>query len=235
VTRLLVSVRDVAEARTALEVGVDLLDLKEPTRGPLGAVDVSTVREVVEFVAGRTPVSVALGELLDLADAPRGSLAISHGVRYFKLGLADCTLDPDWVARWKNVVDAIPPSAAPVAVVYADGASVAAPGIEVVLEAASFVGCRAVLVDTAIKDGRGLLDHWSPALLRRFLAEARGRGLITVIGGGLTLDTIPLAAECSPDYVAVRGAACSGPRTGALSAERLRAVQDCLTSVSATR
>lgn len=227
-TRLLVSVRDVAEARTALEVGVDLLDLKEPNRGPLGAVNATTVREVVDLVAGRVPVSIALGELLDLPTDPRSSLAISRGIAYIKLGLAGCTSHPNWISRWQEIIDAAPPSAAPVAVIYADGASVAAPSAEEILEAASQVGCRAVLVDTAVKNGRGLLDHWPPALLREFLAAARERRLTTVIGGGLTLETIPIAAASGPDYVAVRGAACSGSRTSALCAVALRAVKDAV-------
>jgi len=63
-TRLLVSVRDAAEARTAVEAGADLIDVKEPARGPLGAADVEVVERVVAEVAGRLPLSAALGELL---------------------------------------------------------------------------------------------------------------------------------------------------------------------------
>lgn len=229
-TRLLVSVRDVAEARVALAAGVDLLDLKEPTRGALGAVDAATVQEVVEFVAGRIPVSVALGELVDHATDSSSSLAISRGVTYFKLGLAGCATQPDWIARWQTVIHAAPTGAAPVAVIYADGAAVAAPSAEQILDAAARVECRTVLVDTAIKNGRGLLDHWPPSTLQAFLREARSRRLTTVVGGALTTDTIPTVADCGPDYIAVRGAACEGPRTGTLSAERLAAVKASLSA-----
>jgi uncharacterized protein (UPF0264 family) len=54
--RLLVSVRDAAEAVEALAGGADWIDLKEPQRGPLGAVDAVTARDVVHVVAGRVPV-----------------------------------------------------------------------------------------------------------------------------------------------------------------------------------
>lgn len=227
-TRLLVSVRDAAETQIALRIGVDLLDLKEPHHGPLGAVDGATVDEVLHLVAGRVPVSIAMGELLDLPRDARSSLAISRSVNYFKLGLTNCAASADWISRWRQVIEAAPPQAAPVAVIYADGASVAAPGVDEILEAATIVGCRTVLVDTAIKNGRGLLDHWSPAVLRQFLVDARQRKLTTVIGGGLTLDTIPQVAEIGPDYVAVRGAACAGPRTGMLDAAALQSVRHCL-------
>src|SRR3712207_1522808 len=45
--RLLVSVRSAAEAGTALEGGADIVDAKEPARGPLGAVDPVTIAEIL--------------------------------------------------------------------------------------------------------------------------------------------------------------------------------------------
>ncbi|MEX0712176.1 MAG: (5-formylfuran-3-yl)methyl phosphate synthase, partial [Pirellulales bacterium] len=46
-TKLLVSVRSLAEARLALAAGVDLIDLKEPARGSLGALDPAVARQIV--------------------------------------------------------------------------------------------------------------------------------------------------------------------------------------------
>ena len=63
-TGLLVSVRSAAEARIALEAGADLIDVKEPRRGALGAADPAVWKDVCRAVAGRVPVSVALGELV---------------------------------------------------------------------------------------------------------------------------------------------------------------------------
>jgi uncharacterized protein (UPF0264 family) len=227
-TKLLVSVRDVAEARTALDVGVDLLDLKEPSRGPLGAVDAATVAEVVEFVAGRVPVSLALGELLELPTPVDPSLAVSRQLTYLKVGLAGCASQPDWLPRWRALLDVQPSTVAPVAVVYADAASVHAPGTDEVIEAAASVGCRTVLVDTATKDGRGLLDHWPAAVLRSFIADVQRRAWTCVVGGSLTTATIPAVADCGPDYIAVRGAACRDSRRGPLDAARLRDVRAAL-------
>ena len=43
-TLFLASVRDVAEAETALLAGADIIDLKDPAQGALGAVDPATTR-----------------------------------------------------------------------------------------------------------------------------------------------------------------------------------------------
>src|SRR5438128_1572682 len=60
---LLVSVRSAAEAEIAIGAGAALIDVKEPSRGPLGRADDTTIAAVVKQVAGRRPVSAALGEL----------------------------------------------------------------------------------------------------------------------------------------------------------------------------
>lgn len=45
--RMLVSVRDLAEAREALRAGVDFIDLKEPAAGALGGLALPVIRAVV--------------------------------------------------------------------------------------------------------------------------------------------------------------------------------------------
>ena len=53
-TRVLVSVRDALEARIALDCGVDLIDVKEPLRGPLGAADAVAMADMLHY--GRSTV-----------------------------------------------------------------------------------------------------------------------------------------------------------------------------------
>ena len=64
---LLVSVRSAAEAITALEAGADVIDVKEPSRGALGAADCETIAAVVRAVAGRAPLRLHLENSLTSA------------------------------------------------------------------------------------------------------------------------------------------------------------------------
>ena len=57
-TRFLASVRDAEEAELALETGADIIDLKEPNRGALGAVDEKTVELCVRAVAGLSLIHI---------------------------------------------------------------------------------------------------------------------------------------------------------------------------------
>ena len=61
---LLVSVRNAAEATEALAGGASIIDVKEPSRGPLGRADADVTAAIAEAVAGRAPLTVACGELV---------------------------------------------------------------------------------------------------------------------------------------------------------------------------
>jgi uncharacterized protein (UPF0264 family) len=50
-TQLLISVTDIDEAQLALMHGADLIDLKDPHQGALGALPITTIQEVVNFVS----------------------------------------------------------------------------------------------------------------------------------------------------------------------------------------
>src|SRR5207248_6212819 len=92
---LLVSVRSEAEVEVALAGGAALIDVKEPARGSLGRASEATLTGVLRSVAGRRPVSAALGELAE-ATENRWPLA-AIGLAYVKWGLAGyADVKRDW-------------------------------------------------------------------------------------------------------------------------------------------
>jgi uncharacterized protein (UPF0264 family) len=229
-TRLLVSVRSAAEARMAMEGGAALIDVKEPAAGPLGAADPRVVAAVVVAVAGRMPVSAALGELIDWPDSPWAQCdwrtaavrAATDRLGLAKLGLAGCATDPSWPSRWAAALAEQPAPWAPVAVVYADWEKAAAPPPTEVHRHAVRLGCRALLVDTFDKSRGPLPDCWPLDRLHTFLQRVRHSGQLTVLGGSLTAEIIPDILPLCPDFIAVRGAVCAGNRTGPISTQRVR-------------
>ena len=63
-TGLLASVMTVEEAEAALAGGADIIDLKDPRRGALGALPAPVIRDCVAAIAGRQPVSATVGPLV---------------------------------------------------------------------------------------------------------------------------------------------------------------------------
>jgi uncharacterized protein (UPF0264 family) len=235
-TGLLVSVRSAAEARVALAAGADLIDVKEPRNGPLGAASPSVVLDVLQAVDGQVPVSVALGELTDWSSSAwahrawhvAASGAAIAGLSFAKLGLAGCAANRDWRDAWRRALAGRPKDVAPVAVVYADWKSAGAPAPKAVFQQGRRLGCRAVLVDTYDKSRGWLLEHWPGDALTDFARKVRNSGLTFVIGGSLSPQSFPDVLTLEPDYVAVRGAACEGGRGGRISGRRVRHLAGCL-------
>lgn len=105
-TGLLVSVRDASEALAALYGGADIIDIKEPLNGALGAAELSVWRAVTDIVAGARPVSAALGELQDGATLDRARQA--DGMRFAKIGLSRSKDDSAWQDRWHTAIKRLP-------------------------------------------------------------------------------------------------------------------------------
>jgi (5-formylfuran-3-yl)methyl phosphate synthase len=106
--QLLVSVRNAQEAVIAADSGADIVDVKEPDRGSLGFAGAATVRDVVDAVADRMPVSAALGECLDWSMENRDMNALrfdgmEQSLSFVKMGLArlhSTAAGNEWVSRW---------------------------------------------------------------------------------------------------------------------------------------
>lgn len=225
-TRLLVSVRSSAEALAALEGGADLIDVKEPGRGPLGAATADVWRQIQQAVAGRVPLSAALGELLDQKDL---SLAgNSTGFAYVKAGLAGAAWDDDWQTRLAALQQALAPPTRLVAVAYADATRAEAPTPWQVLDAARRLRAPVLLIDTADKSRGDLFQSLGANELRELIEAAHHVGIGIALAGSLTLASVAKAKDLAPDWIAVRGAACAAGRLSAVSAEQVRRLKEVL-------
>jgi uncharacterized protein (UPF0264 family) len=220
---LLVSVRSATEAEAALAGGAALIDVKEPARGCLGRADDETIAAVLRAVAGRRPVSAALGELSEKRPAPELPLA------FVKWGLAGCRGWPGWAGELTRAAGLLPPGCRPVAVAYADWPRAGAPAPT---EVCAFVADRrwgGFLIDTWRKDGTTLLDWLPPDVLHQLRHRCRAAGVPIALAGSLGPEQLPPLRPLRPDWFAVRGAACRGGRRAALIDEgRVRRLVELL-------
>lgn len=215
-TRLLVSVRNADEARTALDGGADIIDIKEPSHGSLGMAETHVIRDVIATVSGRIAVSAALGELSDF----RPVAALPDGLAFAKIGLAHAPHD------WRELVDRIFRAASnitPIAAAYADHDAAHAPSPEDVLNWAITQHMQGLLIDTFHKDSRCLFDHLSPARLHDLIHHAHAHNIFIALAGSLTPAHIPQALSLAADIIAVRGAACDqNNRTARIEISRVK-------------
>ncbi|MCL8381928.1 (5-formylfuran-3-yl)methyl phosphate synthase [Xanthobacter aminoxidans] len=223
---LLASVATLDEMRTSLAAGVDILDLKNPSEGALGAwAPEALVDAVAVWRAAGAPgnLSATVGDHPLDPDVLRAAAerTSATGVPLVKIGFAR----GDGVAL-PPVLEALRPLAREtrlIAVLFADQA----PDLAAVplFAAAGFHG---VMLDTADKSAGGLLAHLPVETLARFVAAARAEGLLTGLAGSLKIADIAPLAALRPHYLGFRGALCAKGRTSALDPARLSAVRDTL-------
>ncbi len=224
---LLVSVRSVPEALAALAGGAGLIDVKEPRAGSLGRPAEETVRAVVRAVAGRRPVSAALGELLEAPSPPSVS-----GITFGKWGLASCGAHLSWreqLAAAGRRLTEVNPGCRPVAAAYADWQRAAAPPPGDVIGFVREHGWGVLLLDTRGKDGTTLLDWLAPVDLGRLRERCAASGIRVALAGSLGGEQIRSLMPLAPDWFAVRGAVCRGGRRSApISESAVRRLVDLL-------
>ena len=232
--KLLVSVVSVEEARHAVAGGADIVDVKDPAEGALGAPSplilsdvVRTVglSDVVRTVGRAVPVSVALGDLPGLphtaALAARG--AELSGARYVKVGLRGVPDLDGAVAMMSAVADAVGPRTAVIAAAYADARALDPPALlpAWLPELVERTGIAGALVDTFVKDGRGLYAWMSESELADLITRTRQAGATFAVAGQLRRDEL---RRVPADVVGVRSAVCrGGDRTAELDADLVAA------------
>lgn len=202
-TLFLASVRDAGEAEMAMTAGADIIDLKDPESGALGALDPETIASCVRSIARRAPVSATVGDLpLDCETIRDAVLATAaSGVDYVKLGV----FPGDDARACLRLLEAERSRVRLILVLFAD----ALPDFDAMGEAAR-IGASGVMLDTAGKTGGSLLDHLSLDALARFVYAAKAEGLTAGFAGSLKASHAPQLLALGPDLLGFRSALCRG-------------------------
>jgi (5-formylfuran-3-yl)methyl phosphate synthase len=227
--KLLVSVVDAGEARAAAAAGADIIDVKNPAEGSLGAPAPAVIAAIRAAVPAALPVSAAIGDMPNLpGTAALAALGAAHsGAAFVKVGLWGASTESDAVALLRTVRDAAP-EAVVVAGAYADARRVphAPLAPELLPRVARGASVDVCLLDTAVKDGRGLLDWLAPDALTALVDEAHELGMEVALAGALRAEDLPVVQATGADIAGVRSAACGdGRRSGPLEAARVRALR----------
>jgi len=200
--QFLASVTCLNEAQLVLDANVDIIDLKNPAEGALGALPLKTIQEIVKLIDKRKLVSATIGDLVmdPLLIEPAVQAISETGVDIVKVGFFG---SENHVACALSLKKQILNGTKVVAVLFADQH----PNFDFMdnLKAAGFYGA---MLDTADKSSGGLLNHLSLEILSAFTQKAKSLNLLSGLAGSLTLNDISMLNKCYPDYLGFRGALC---------------------------
>ncbi len=199
---MLASVRNWEEAQIALNAHVDIIDLKQPNFGALGALEIETICDIVTKIDFRCPVSATIGDLPMQADTIFDAVQATAktGVDFVKIGFFP---NGDWL----SVIEKLRPLTTKyqlIAVLFADEN----PDIHFisVLKNNGFVG---VMLDTMNKE-RGNLTQITPLdTIQTFVELAKKNSLICGLAGSLRAEDIAILLPLKANYLGFRGALCA--------------------------
>jgi (5-formylfuran-3-yl)methyl phosphate synthase len=221
VTRMLASVTDANEADIVLSLGADIVDLKDASRGSLGAVSLETAQTAIALVARRCETSATLGDPpydeAELLSRARGLVAA--GVDTLKLAVDRTTL-----AQLGPALRRLAAEVALVGMMFADQD----PDFALLAELAA-LGFRGAMLDTRDKSRGRLLSHLDPARLEEFCRSCREAALMSGLAGSLESPDVPRLLLLHPDVLGFRTALCRRhDRVAAIDPQAVSLIRDLI-------
>jgi len=200
-TQLLISVKNVQEALLALHAGADVIDLKDPDIGALGALDVETTAQIVQTIDGRVIVSATVGEDHASINAlcQRIQARADSGVDIIKIAVSDIGYEDDFFGELRKLTsDGIKI----VAVFFGDEKINFA-----LLPSLRLAGFYGAMLDTKNKQ-KTLLACQLKENIHHFVAECSKNGLISGLAGSLKAQHIDCLMPFKPTFIGMRGGVC---------------------------
>lgn len=212
---LLISPINNEEAKESIEGGADIVDVKNPKEGSLGANFPWVIKEIRDLTPEDKLVSATLGDVPykpgTVSLAALGALV--SGANYIKVGLYGTKNYDEAVEVMKYVTKTVKDEnkdAIVVAAGYADAHRVGAVSPWEIPKIAKDSGADVAMLDTAVKDGKTLFDYLDVDDLEKFINEIKNLGLKSALAGSVKKDQIKELHEIGCDIVGIRGAACRG-------------------------
>jgi (5-formylfuran-3-yl)methyl phosphate synthase len=202
------------EAEEAIAGGADIIDVKNPKEGALGANYPWVIKRIKEVTPKNLKVSCTLGEVGNLPGSVSLAAlgAASLGVDYIKVGLYGIKTPEDAVFLLQNVNRAAKECNPKIKIAvagYADAEKIGAIDPMLIPEIAHKAHVEVAMIDTSVKDGKNLFDYMSKDQLRKFVDLVHGFGLEAALAGSLRKHDLPAIYDLGADVAGLRGAACT--------------------------
>jgi (5-formylfuran-3-yl)methyl phosphate synthase len=220
--QLLVSPSSISEAKNS--IAADIIDVKKPSEGSLGANFPWVIREIKSF--SDKPVSAAIG---DFDFRPGGAALAAYGAAcagadYVKIGLAFEGHD-----QAREVIGAVVravkeefPEKFVVIAAYSDFGRMHSISPFDMAPIAAGCGADFAMVDTGIKDRQSTFAFMDEKTLRSFTETNRDLGLGTALAGSFKFEDLDALKRINPEIIGVRGMVCGGDRNAAVREDLIK-------------
>lgn len=212
--KLLISPINETEATEAIAGGADIIDVKNPSEGALGASYPWVIKNIKQLTPRPLEVSCALGDAPNLP----GSFSLaaygaaSLGVDYIKVGLYGFRTEKDatnFLAQVTKAAKTVNSSIKVVAAGYADAEKIGTLNPAVIPDIVYEANADVAMLDTTTKNGGNLFTYQTKPQLKTFIEKSHEYSLQVALAGSLRKQDIPTLYDLGADIAGFRGAACT--------------------------
>lgn len=221
-TQLLISVKNVEESLIARYAGIDIIDLKDPTVGALGALEPYIVSQVIQAVDRSTLVSATVGEGHESVGMLVRDITLyaSLGVDIVKLSVSELFFQAHFFIEMLKLTTK---GIRLVAVFFADK-----PLDFSLLAALQKCGFYGAMVDTQAKQF-SLLEVQSTDVLNGFVNLCNKHHLISGLAGSVRKNHMNTLLALNPTFIGLRGGVCDQHnRSSMLSSSKVNEIKQML-------
>ena len=210
--KFMVSVTNSDEAIEAINGGADIIDIKNPAEGALGASPPWITRRIIQC-AGSCKVSATIGDMPNLpGTASLAALAAAQlKVDYVKIGM----LGPRNVEEAEILTGTVVRTmkefrlgAKVVIAGYADYENQGCLNPMLLPKVAREADAWGVLIDIREKSRRNLFDYYAPEEIKKYVQESHKLGLKTALAGSLGKEDTQVIFLTGADIIGARRKVC---------------------------
>jgi uncharacterized protein (UPF0264 family) len=214
--KLLVSPKNIEEAKITINSGVDYIDCKNPKEGSLGANFPWIISKMKELIPkrGNQFLSATIGDFPNLpGSASLAALGAAYsGADIIKVGLKGPKNEKEGLNLMSKVVKSVKGFNKEIKIVaagYADQKRLnTSPDFLSIPKIAAKSSSDIAMLDTLIKDGKGLFDFLTIDDLIKFKNKCKELNIQIAIAGNITIGDLDKIKRISPDIIGIRSAVC---------------------------
>jgi hypothetical protein len=211
--KILISIRSSEELSAAMKGRADIIDLKNPEEGSLGAACPLFIKHIREL-APNYLISAAIGDMPNLpCTAALAAIgAAVFNVDYIKVGLYGTYSYEEGLKLLTTVVKAVKEYNSNIMIVgagYGDAINFGGINPLKIPKLVKNAGADIAMLDTITKKNKKLFDFLNYDKLKIFTKEAHKRGLLAALAGSLQKDDLSVIYKLNTDITGFRGAVCS--------------------------
>ena len=217
----LISLKNIEEISNQVIQEVDILDLKNPLKGAIGAWRVNNIKKVISLHKNKIKISATLGDIFgDKEFLIKLKKFDCLGLDFIKFGLL--SIDQKNLFEKLRMIESRVFKTNLVCVVFVDKKN----HLNLVNNNLNYFlkcGVKNILLDTFGKKKGDLLNFCKTDYLRKFISKCKKKNIKIGLAGGLKEIQIPLIVKLNPDIVGFRSAICrSNKRTSSIDIKKIK-------------